>query len=92
MADGRAERPRPVTGPVPNAPASLPALELGHLSRAVDKLLCEAILEGARLPLRDGLRLEAKKFGAVCGLRDMRIGVETFLEKGPRAKAPFVHA
>jgi hypothetical protein len=44
------------------------------------------------LPLRDGIALEAKCFGEVCGTKDMRIGVESFLKNGPRAAAPFVHA
>jgi len=78
--------PRPV--PVP---ASLPPVELGHLSHAVDALICRAILEGCRMPLADGLRFESEMFGACCATEDMRIGVGNFLEKGPRSKAAFVH-
>lgn len=77
-------------GPV-EVPASLPPLELGHLSKAVDKLVCDAILEGGRETLARGLEIEAAKFGAVCATKDMRIGVENFLKNGPRAKAEFVH-
>jgi enoyl-CoA hydratase/carnithine racemase len=72
-------------------PAELPAVELGHLSRAIDKLICRAILEGCRLPLREGLRLESELFGACCATEDMRIGVGTFMAEGPRARAAFVH-
>ncbi len=83
---------RPIhKGPL-QVPERLPDVDLGHLSRAVDAILCRAILEGCRLPLSEGLALEAKMFGKVCETRDMRIGVENFLDKGPRAPAPFVHA
>jgi enoyl-CoA hydratase/carnithine racemase len=72
-------------------PEELPEVELGHLSRAVDAILQRAILEGARLSLADGLALEVRCFGEVCELEDMRIGVESFIAEGPRAKASFVH-
>jgi enoyl-CoA hydratase/3-hydroxyacyl-CoA dehydrogenase len=78
--------PRPM-----QTPDALPAIELGHLSRATDRLICQAILEGCRLPLQEGLRLESDRFGACCATEDMRIGVETFLAEGPRARAAFVH-
>jgi enoyl-CoA hydratase/3-hydroxyacyl-CoA dehydrogenase len=78
--------PRPM-----DTPAELPTLDLGHRSRAVDQLLCRAILEGCRLPLTDGLHLESEMFGAGCSLEDMRLGVENFLTNGPRSKAEFVH-
>jgi enoyl-CoA hydratase/carnithine racemase len=81
------------TGPLSNVPASLPAVDIGHLSKKVDEILCKAILAGARkLPLKDAVPFEAKCFGAVCGTQDMRIGVENFLKNGPRAKAEFKHA
>lgn len=72
-------------------PASLPDIELGHLSRAVDEILRKAILEGAKLPLAEGLRLEAKCFGEVCRLEDMKIGVSNFVKNGPRSKAQFTN-
>ena len=71
--------------------ASLPAIDIGHLSRAVDAVLCKAILGGARMNLRDGIAFEAKCFGEVCGLEDMKIGTQNFLTNGPKAKASFVH-
>jgi hypothetical protein len=49
----------------------------------------KAILEGAKLPLAEGLRLEAKCFGEVVALEDMKIGIANFLKNGPRAKASF---
>ncbi len=78
--------PRPM-----RTPAELPAIDLGPLSRAADQLICRAILEGCRLPLREGLRLESELFGACCATEDMRIGVGTFISEGPRARATFVH-
>ncbi len=92
LADG-APTPRPMpTDALTDVPDALPELDLGHLSTAVDRLVSQAVLDGARMSLADGLALEAKKFGEVCALEDMRIGVRNFLENGPRSKAEFVNA
>ncbi len=72
-------------------PDELPAVELGHLSRATDALICSAIIQGCRRPLAEGLRLESELFGECCATADMRIGVDNFVANGPRAKAEFVH-
>jgi len=72
-------------------PPSPPDLDLGHLSRAVDKVMQKAILEGAKMGLDKGLEFESKCFGEVCGLEDMRIGMENFIKNGPRSKAAFVN-
>ena len=72
-------------------PAALPEVALGHLSRAIDGLMCRAIVEGCRQPLEGGLRFESEMFGACCATEDMRIGVRNFFEHGPRARAEFVH-
>ncbi len=77
--------------PLEDVPASLPEVDLGHLSQAVDRIVCRAILEGAKKPLSEGLRLEAELFGEVVKLEDMRIGLDNFLLKGPRSKAEFLH-
>jgi enoyl-CoA hydratase/3-hydroxyacyl-CoA dehydrogenase len=89
-ADGRLEIPRIPEEPLV-VPSSLPEVDIEHRSRAVDALLQKAIREGACMSLEEGLRFEAKCFGEVCGLEDMRIGVENFMENGPRVKAKFVH-
>lgn len=89
-AQRRVEFPRITLEPV-DPPEDLPEVDLGHLSKAVDRVLRKAILEGAQMPLKEGLRFEARCFGEVCGLEDMRIGIESFLRSGPRTKAPFVH-
>ena len=91
MATGKAPRSRMAEGPMTNVPASLPAVEIGHLSKKVDEILCKAILGGAKLPLAQAIPFEAKCFGEVCGTEDMRIGVDNFLKNGPKSKAQFVH-
>ena len=91
MADGKAERSRMSTEPMADVPAALPEVDIRHLSKKVDEILCKAILGGAKLPLAEAIPFEAKCFGEVCGTEDMRIGVENFLKNGPKAKAEFVH-
>ena len=89
-ADGKEELPG-LDSAAMDVPAKLDDVELGHLSRAVDAILCRALLEGCAQPLDDGLAFEAKMFGEVCTTRDMRIGVTSFIENGPSRKADFVH-
>ena len=91
LASGKAPRRRMATAPMQNVPASLPAVEIGHLSKAVDAIIQKAILEGCKKPLQDGLAFEAKCFGEVCGTEDMRIGTQNFIQNGPKVKAAFVH-
>ena len=82
----------PVIDPGPMAtPTVLPPVDLGHRSRAIDALMCRALLEGCSQPLSDGLHFESEMFGACCATDDMRIGVGNFLANGPRSKAEFVH-
>jgi enoyl-CoA hydratase / 3-hydroxyacyl-CoA dehydrogenase len=71
--------------------AELPEVDLGFRSRAIDALIRRAIVEGCRRPLADGLRIESQMFAECCATEDMRIGVRTFREKGPRAQPEFVH-
>lgn len=92
IADGKRERPAIRREPIENVPASLPDVDIGHRSTAIDAILQRAILEGAKLPLREAIAFEAKCFGEVCTTEDMRIGVDNFVQNGPRSKAEFVHA
>lgn len=92
LASGRVQAPPMPLGPLPNVPAELPAIDIGHRSKKVDAILVKAILDGARTTLDEGLLIEAKAFGEVCATQDMRIGVENFLKNGPKSKAAFVHA
>ncbi|MBI4229349.1 MAG: enoyl-CoA hydratase/isomerase family protein [Planctomycetes bacterium] len=91
LADGSRKAPGLPRAPLPSVPAALPPLDLGHLSRRIDAILCETILAGARGTLEEGLKLEARKFGECVGTEDMRIGIRNFMENGPGAKAAFVH-
>ncbi|MCC6671218.1 MAG: 3-hydroxyacyl-CoA dehydrogenase/enoyl-CoA hydratase family protein [Planctomycetes bacterium] len=92
LASGKRPRPQMPKGPLAGVPPQLPPVELGHLSRKVDEILCRALLDGARTTLAEGIEIETRAFGEVCATKDMRIGVENFLAHGPRAPAPFVHA
>ena len=70
----------------------LPPVDIGHRSKAVDALLCEAISWGAAHSLDEGLAHELEVFRRICTLQDMRIGVDHFVQHGPKTPAPFVHA
>jgi enoyl-CoA hydratase/3-hydroxyacyl-CoA dehydrogenase len=72
-------------------PDKLPNLELGHLSQAIDRILCRTIIEGCRKPLEEGLHFESEMFGECVKTEDTKIGIQNFLTKGPRSPAPFIH-
>ncbi len=91
LASGKEKVPPIPRAPMAKVPDALPRVELGHLSRRIDAILCDAILGGARKTLEEGLAHEARKFGECFTTEDARIGIRNFLENGPRAKAPFVH-
>lgn len=78
------------TGPL-QMPTELPSLDIGHLSKAIDALMCRAILQGCTKPLAEGLRVESELFAACCATEDMWIGIRNFTQNGPRATAEFVH-
>jgi len=73
-------------------PESLPEVDIGLLSRKTDEFLKKAILEGARMTLKEGLKHEAKMFGECARTKDMRIGMENFLKYGPKKSAQFSQA
>jgi enoyl-CoA hydratase/3-hydroxyacyl-CoA dehydrogenase len=76
--------------PIP-IPSKLPEVDIGHLSRKIDSLLQRAVLEGAKMTLEEGLKLEAKLFGECLLTQDMKIGIENFLKNGPKVNANFGH-
>lgn len=78
--------------PEAKVPAVLPEVDLVGLSRRVDEILRRAILEGAPLPLEQGLELESRCFGEVFTTRDHRIGLENYLKTGLKQPAHFVNA
>jgi len=91
ILSGKVRIPPIKKDPIP-IPPKLPDVDIGHLSRKIDSLLQKAILEGAKMTLEQGLKLEAKTFSECLLTQDMRIGMENFLKNGPRVNANFVHA
>lgn len=57
------------------------AKKIASKSRVAIELAEQAMREGIKLSLEEGLALEAKKFGQVVESQDMREGVKAFLEK-----------
>lgn len=90
LADGTRQMDKINMEPM-QVPDAIPAIDLGHLSKRIDGILTRAIWEGAKLNLEKGLDLEARLFGECLTTEDMKIGLKTFKEQGPRAKAEFVH-
>jgi 3-hydroxyacyl-CoA dehydrogenase/enoyl-CoA hydratase/carnithine racemase len=90
LLSGKVKAPTMPKGPIP-IPSTLPEVDIGHLSRKIDELLQKAILEGARMTLEDGLKLEAKIFGECFFTEDRKIGIENFMKNGPKVNANFVH-
>ncbi|RME19208.1 MAG: hypothetical protein D6806_18740, partial [Deltaproteobacteria bacterium] len=90
IASGKIRPRHPGPAPI-DTPEKLPEVELGHLSRAIDAILCRAITEGCKKPLPEGLEFESRMFAECMKTKDMRIGLENFMKNGPRAKAEFVH-
>lgn len=90
-ASGKAKLKRINTGPIAGLPDSAPTLDIGHLSRKIDEILCSTVINGCKRSLREGLLLESKAFGECVATEDMHIGMETFVKEGARAKAAFKH-
>jgi enoyl-CoA hydratase/3-hydroxyacyl-CoA dehydrogenase len=90
ILSGKVRVPAIKKDPIP-IPSKLPDVEIGHLSRKIDSLLQKAILEGAKMTLDEGLKLEAKISGECFLTEDMHIGLDNFMKNGPRVKASFVH-
>ena len=57
------------------------AKKIASKGRQTIEKIQEAITAGARLPLEQALKLEAKLFGEVCETEDKKEGVSAFLEK-----------
>jgi enoyl-CoA hydratase/3-hydroxyacyl-CoA dehydrogenase len=91
ILDGKVNIPPIKKEPI-SIPSRLPDIDIGHLSQKIDSLLQQAILEGAKMTLEEGLKLEAKIFGECLLTKDMRIGMENFIKNGPKVNANFVHS
>ena len=70
---------------------SLPDVQIGSRSLVIDQILQQAFKEGLRLPLADGLALEAKLVGVAVETVDCDIGMKNFMQNGPRVPALFMH-
>jgi enoyl-CoA hydratase/3-hydroxyacyl-CoA dehydrogenase len=90
ILSGKNKVPVITQGPIP-IPSKLPDIDIGHLSRKIDALLQRAVLEGAKMPLEEGLKLEARIFGECLLTQDMKIGLDNFMKNGPKVEANFVH-
>jgi len=55
--------------------------EISRLAPLAIRSCLEAVLKGSRLPLEEGLELEAKLFSALFSTEDVREGTTAFLEK-----------
>ncbi len=91
IAEGRTKVKEMELGPIAGAPDRLPDIDIGHHSKSIDRLAVAAILEGGKMTLEDGLKNEAKWFGQCWTTEDNRIGLRTFVEKGAKVKAEFIH-
>jgi enoyl-CoA hydratase / 3-hydroxyacyl-CoA dehydrogenase len=78
--------------PAPLAvPETLPAVELGHHSLAIDKILVGVMRQGLVRPLAEGLRIEAEGFGECKRTVDYDVGMKNFIQNGPRVPAQFLN-
>ena len=91
LAAGRMHVPAMPIEPIAEALPELEPCDIGHRSQAVDAIVVDAITGGALRSLHDGLAHELDCFERICALQDMKIGIETFVTQGPRARAAFVH-
>ncbi len=91
-ASGRQTLTQLPEGALTDGTLQLPDVDIGHRSRAVDALLCDAIAYGASHSLEAGLAKELATFRAICGLQDMRVGIDHFVKNGAKTPAPFIHA
>ena len=90
IADGSVVVPRIETGPLSDI-GEPEDIDIGYHSRKIDAILVNAIYQGAKLTLAEGLELESRSFGKCTETEDMWIGLESFMTKGASAKAPFIH-
>jgi enoyl-CoA hydratase/3-hydroxyacyl-CoA dehydrogenase len=72
-------------------PDPIPDVDIGHRSLTIDAILVDAVKRGVQLPLNEGLLVEAKAFAATKETVDASIGIENFIQNGPRIPAAFMH-
>ena len=72
-------------------PDLLPAIDLGHRSLAIDRILTDVVFAGLRQDLEAGLETEALGFARCKRTIDYDIGMTNFIQNGPRVPAVFMH-
>jgi enoyl-CoA hydratase / 3-hydroxyacyl-CoA dehydrogenase len=72
-------------------PDPIPNIDIGHRSLVVDAILVDAVKRGLKLPLDEGLLVEAKAFADTKETVDADIGIKNFTINGPRVPAAFMH-
>ncbi len=72
-------------------PDLLPAIDLGHRSLAIDRILTDVVFAGLRQDLEAGLETEALGFARCKETVDYDIGMTNFIQNGPRVPAVFMH-
>ncbi|MCA9554586.1 MAG: 3-hydroxyacyl-CoA dehydrogenase/enoyl-CoA hydratase family protein [Myxococcales bacterium] len=82
---------RPVDESPMAVPERLPAVDIKHRSLAIDAILADVMQRGLRMPLEEGLALEAEGFGRCKQTVDMDIGMKNFMQNGPRVPAAFLN-
>jgi enoyl-CoA hydratase/3-hydroxyacyl-CoA dehydrogenase len=78
--------PAPVT-----VPDTIPHVDIGHRSLVTDAILVNAVKQGLKLSLYEGLVVEAKAFAVVKQTVDADLGIKNFMANGPRVPAAFIH-
>ena len=78
--------PAPMT-----VPDTLPAVDIGHRSLAIDRILTDVVMAGLARDLDAGLEAEAEAFARCRGTVDYGIGMTNFIQNGPRVPAVFMN-
>ncbi len=77
--------------PAPMQVDTLPKVDIGHRSLAIDAILVDVLRRGLAKPLAEGLVVEAEGFARCRRTVDMDIGMKNFVQNGPRVPAAFLH-
>jgi len=74
-----------------DVPEVLPALDIGHRSLVIDRILTDVVFAGLRQDLAAGLETEAQAFSRCKETVDYDIGMTNFIQNGPRVPAVFMN-
>jgi enoyl-CoA hydratase/3-hydroxyacyl-CoA dehydrogenase len=88
--DGSAPVKRLDTGPI-EMPDTLPDVDIGHRSLAIDRILTDTLFAGLVTDLEGGLEIEALSFARCKGTVDYDLGMTNFIQNGPRVPAVFMN-